>query len=149
MAGVPNFLLFGISVLYLITSITTYIITSYMQFLVFYNTKILNKRGQEQIDKLNEISAANITLIDKVAPVKAIIRKMEDSLPKLVESEIIAYRKKYCAPADALHKRFQIPLWEVFGILDKYEDELRPLGLQRQEQDNYIKGQKDLGKVSI
>ena len=111
--------------------------------------KTLELTVEEQLDKLNDISAANITLIDKVAPVKAIIKKMEASLPNSIESEVIAYRKKYYAPADALHKTFRIPLWEVFQILDKYEDELRPLNLHRQEQDNYVDGWERNGRVEV
>ena len=111
--------------------------------------KTLELTVEEQLDKLNEISAANITLIDNVAPVKAIIKKMEASLPNSIEGEIVAYRKKYCAPADALHKRFRISLWEVFQILDKYEDELRPICLHRQEQDNYVDGNKALGMIEL
>ena len=101
----------------------------------------------EQLDKLNEVSASNITLIDNVAPVKAIINKMEASLPKQIESEVIAYRKENYAPADALHEKFGISVWEVFQILDKYEDELKPLGLEKQEQDKYIRGDINAGKI--
>lgn len=104
---------------------------------------------EEQLDNLNTISIDNIILIDKVAPVKAIIRKLEASLPKPTESKIIEYRKKNCAPADELRKKFNISLWEVFQILDKYESELKPLGLHRQEGDNYKLGCKVYGKVDM
>ena len=111
--------------------------------------KMVDLDIDEQLDRLNDISSDNIILVDKVAQVRSIIRKLEASLPSDLEIQIIEYRKMNCAPADGLHKKFNIPIWEIFKILDKYDDVLRPLGLHRQEQDNYIMGDKKAGRVKV
>lgn len=104
---------------------------------------------EDQLDNLNNISVSNILLVDKIAQVKSVIKKIEATLPNAVECEVIRMRKEIMCPADFIHKSLNIPIWEVYQILDKYYDELSKLGLQRQEQDKYIMGDKHSGEVNI
>lgn len=103
----------------------------------------------DQLDQLNNISISNILLVDKVAQVKAVIKKIEAALPNTVECEVIKMRKEILCPADYIHEKLNIPIWEVYQILDKYQDELSKLGLQRQEADKFKNGCISFGEVDM
>ena len=101
----------------------------------------------EQLDRLNKISINNVTLVDNVAEVKSVIMKMESEVSG-VSSRFMELRKKMY-PASAIRDALNIPIWEVYQLLDKYRAELEPLGLQRQEADNFEKGNKYFGAIKV
>lgn len=65
-----------------------------------------------------------------------------------VSSRFMELRKKMY-PESAIRDALNIPIWEVYQLLDKYRAELEPLGLQRQEADNFEKGNKYFGAIKV
>lgn len=108
-------------------------------------TSVRENTIAEQLDRLNKISINNVTLVDNVAEVKSVIMKMESEVSG-VSSRFMELRKKMY-PASAIRDALNIPIWEVYQLLDKYRAELEPLGLQRQEADNFEKGNKYFGAI--
>ena len=94
-----------------------------------------------QIEELNSISKYNVHIIDKVADVKRVVRKMNQELPSDVEAEVIRLRTDYIPrPASVLSSITGVSIWEVYKILEKYDNLLRPLGLHKQEADMWVNG---------
>ena len=110
-------------------------------------TSVRENTIAEQLDRLNKISINNVTLVDNVAEVKSVIMKMESEVSG-VSSRFMELRKKMY-PASAIRDALNIPIWEVYQLLDKYRAELEPLGLQRQEADNFEKGNKYFGAIKV
>lgn len=106
---------------------------------------IPSNKLEEQLDTLSDITPQNVDIIDVVASAKEIMLKINEALNG-VDGKFLALRKKQY-PASAIRDELGIKTWEVYQLLDKYDAELRPLGLQRQEADNYEKGYKAFGAI--
>lgn len=85
---------------------------------------------------MNKINIENVTLVDNVAAVKDVINKLENRIFSTRVNTFLNLRK-HNYPASSLRDALGIPIWEVYQLLDKFDSVLRPLGLQRQEADNY------------
>lgn len=101
----------------------------------------------EQLDRLNKINIENVTLVDNVAAVKDVINKLENRIPSTRVNTFLNLRK-HNYPASSLRDALGIPIWEVYQLLDKFDSVLRPLGLQRQEADNYERGNPFYGVIA-
>lgn len=96
----------------------------------------------EYIERLNKISKEHIHIVDNVASVKKVINKMNSALPTNTEASILMDRMdpNVPYPAHFLAEKHKVGLWEVYNILEKYDDLLRPLNRHKQEGDLYISG---------
>ena len=101
----------------------------------------------EQLDRLNKINIENVTLVDNVAAVRDVINKLENRIPSTRVNTFLNLRKRNY-PASSLRDALGIPIWEVYQLLDKFDSVLRPLGLQRQEADNYERGNSFYGVIA-
>lgn len=100
---------------------------------------------EEQLDTLSDITPQNVDIVDIVASAKEVMLKINEALNGVDERFLMLRKKQY--PASAIRDVLRIKTWEVYQLLDKYNAELRPLGLQRQEADNYEKGYKAFGPI--
>ena len=105
---------------------------------------------EEYIERLNKISKEHIHIVDNVASVKKVINKMNNSLPTSVEASILKDRMDpdIPYPAHYLAEKHKVGLWEVYNILEKYDEILRPLNRHKQDGDLYIHGNR-YGKRAI
>lgn len=97
---------------------------------------------KNQLEHLNDLDVDHVIINDTTAKLLKITRKIDADLPSDVENRVLLLRtmKDIPWPADAIAKKLGISVWEVHKILDKYEDQLRPLGLHKQEGDFYKQG---------
>lgn len=101
------------------------------------NTSKVDSDITAQLNSLDYIKPKNIHIIDKVAEVKEVIRRLNDSLYDTLENKVIDLRINNHMPAGTIADMLKVNAWEVFQILHRYEDKLSESRHQLQERDVY------------